>query len=233
MITIRRGSERGHLDHGWLDAYHTFSFGDYHDPRHVRYRTLRVMNEDRIAPATGFPRHPHRDMEILTYVLEGALRHEDSTGGGGVIGAGEWQHMSAGTGVEHSEANASRTEPVHLYQIWIFPDRKGRAPGYGQRTFDPAGRRDRWQTVAAPGGPDGAFAIGQDARVLVADLGAGRSLEHALADGRGAWLQVLRGEARLGEHTLHAGDGAAIDGEAAVRVAAAGAGAELLLFDLA
>jgi redox-sensitive bicupin YhaK (pirin superfamily) len=232
MVTIRRSSERGHLDHGWLDTYHTFAFGDYHDPRHVRFRVLRVMNEDVIAPGTGFGRHPHRDMEILTYVLSGALRHDDSTGGGGTIGAGEWQHMTAGTGIEHSEANASQAEPVHLYQIWLFPDRRGHAPGYSQRPFDPAGRRDRWQLVAAPGGPGGAFAIHQDARVLLADVGSGRSLDYTLEPGRGAWLQVLRGSARLGDAALVAGDGAAIEGEDGLTVTAGDEDAEVLLFDL-
>lgn len=232
MVTIRRGSERGHLDHGWLNTYHTFSFGDFYDPSHMRYRVLRVMNEDWIAPGTGFGRHPHRDMEILTYVLEGGVRHADSTGGGGVIHAGEWQHMTAGSGIEHSEANASATEPVHLYQIWLFPDRRGHTPGYSQRTFDPAGRRDRWQLIAAPNGPDGTFPIHQDARVLLADVRPGQSLDYTLAADRGAWLQVLRGTVRLGDDTLNAGDGAAIEDTSSLNVTAGPPGAELLLFDL-
>lgn len=232
MVTVRRGSERGHLDHGWLDTYHTFSFGDYYDPSHVRYRVLRVINEDWIAPGTGFGRHPHRDMEILTYVLEGGLRHADSTGAGGVIRAGEWQHMTAGSGIEHSEANASETDPVHLYQIWLFPDQRGHAPSYSQRAFDPAGRRDRWQLIASPGGSEGTFAIQQNARVLLADVSPSRGLDYALAPGRGAWLQVLRGQAVLGDTPLEAGDGAAIDDAASFRVTAESSGAELLLFDL-
>lgn len=232
MVTVRRGNERGHLDHGWLDTYHTFSFGDYYDPSHMRYRVLRVINEDWIAPGTGFGQHPHRDMEILTYVLEGGLRHNDSTGGGGVIRAGEWQHMTAGSGIEHSEANASEAEPVHLYQIWLFPDRRGHAPGYSQRTFDPEGRRDRWQRIASPEGPEGAFAINQDAHVLLADVSPGRYLDYTFAPGRGAWLQVLRGQARLGDVTLNAGDGAAIDDVSTFHVTAEPSGAELLLFDL-
>jgi redox-sensitive bicupin YhaK (pirin superfamily) len=234
MVRVRRGHERGHLDHGWLDTYHTFSFGDYHDPSHMRYRVLRVINEDWIAPGTGFARHPHRDMEILTYVLEGGLRHADSTGGGGVIHAGEWQHMTAGSGIEHSEANASQTDPVHLYQIWIFPDRRGHSPGYSQRTFDPADRRDRWQLIAAPEGEgsDGTFPIHQNARVLLADVSSGRSLGYALVPGRGAWLQVLRGQVTLGDTTLEAGDGAAIDDVTTFQITAEAPGAELLLFDL-
>ncbi len=233
MITVRPGAERGHLDHGWLDTYHTFSFGDYYDPKHVRFRSLRVMNEDRVGPGTGFGMHPHRDMEIVTYVLDGRLEHRDDQGGSGVIGPGELQRMTAGTGIRHSEKNASNTDPVHLYQIWLLPERPGLSPGYDQRRFDPAGRRGAWQPVAAPDGRDGALAIRQDAVISLADLADGGRLSYDLAAGRHAWLQILRGTVTLGGHALAAGDGAALSDESRLDLAADGGPAEVMLFDLA
>ena len=232
MIRIRRSAERGAANHGWLDTRYTFSFSDYQDPDHVQFRALRVMNEDRVAPGAGFPTHGHRDMEILTIVLEGALAHRDSLGHGETLRPGEVQYMSAGTGIRHSEFNPSTTEPVHLYQIWILPDRPGHEPGYGQRRFDEAGRANRWQVVASPDGREGSLAIHQDATVRLADLADGQALEHPLAPGRHAWLQVMRGAVDLGGQALAEGDGAAVSGEAGLEVRGVG-GASVLLFDLA
>src|SRR4051794_5286932 len=181
MIRIRRSSERGAANHGWLDTRYTFSFSDYYDPDHVQFRALRVMNEDRVAPGAGFPTHGHRDMEIITVVLEGAIAHRDSLGHGETLRPGEVQYMSAGTGIRHSEFNPSETEPVHLYQIWLLPDRAGHEPRYGQRRFDEAGRADRLQVVASPDGRDGSLAIRQDATVALADLDDGRSVDHPIA----------------------------------------------------
>jgi redox-sensitive bicupin YhaK (pirin superfamily) len=229
MFQLRRGHERGHADHGWLDTYHTFSFADYYDEGHMGFRALRVLNEDRVQPGRGFGMHGHSDMEILTYVLAGQLEHKDSLGTGAVIRPGELQHMTAGTGVRHSEFNPSATEPVHLYQIWLLPDRRGLRPSYDQRAFDPVGRRDRWQLVAAPDGADGALAIHQGARVFLADVAEDKSLDYALPAGRHAWLQVLRGSAEVNGQRLHAGDGVAVSDERALRVAGA---AEVMLFDL-
>ncbi|MFO0962188.1 MAG: pirin family protein [Phycisphaerales bacterium] len=238
MITIRRSDERGHADHGWLDTYHTFSFADYHDPAHMAFRVLRVMNEDRVAPGQGFGMHPHHDMEIVTLVLEGALEHRDSLGNGELLRPGELQRMTAGTGITHSEFNPSRTEPVHLYQIWIFPERRGLEPSYEQRAFDPVGRRNALQLVASRDGAEGSLRIHQDARIHLANLEPGKSLELEVAAGRHAWLQVLRGAATVGGHELAAGDGASASGPERIAVTAAaggagaGAGAELMLFDL-
>jgi quercetin 2,3-dioxygenase len=231
MITIRRAKERGHADHGWLDTFHTFSFADYWDPRHMGWGPLRVINEDRVAPASGFPTHAHRDMEIITYVLEGALEHRDSLGTGSVIRPGEVQRMSAGTGVRHSEYNASKTEPVHLLQIWIEPARTGIAPGYEQKTFGEAERRGRLRLIAAPDGRDGAVPIPQDATVYAATLARGERVEHALAPGRLGWLQVARGALLVNGEQLAQGDGAAIEGERAITLEAVEP-AETLLFDL-
>ena len=231
MITIRRSDERGHADHGWLDTYHTFSFADYHDPAHMAFRVLRVMNEDRVAPGQGFGMHPHHDMEIVTLVLEGALEHRDSLGNGELLRPGELQRMTAGTGITHSEFNPSRTEPVHLYQIWIFPERRGLEPSYEQRAFDPVGRRNALQLVASRDGAEGSLRIHQDARIHLANLEPGKSLELEVAAGRHAWLQVLRGAATVGGHALAAGDGASASGPERIAVASA-AGAELMLFDL-
>lgn len=231
MIRVRRASERGHYDYGWLDTNHTFSFNTFHDPDFNSYRSLRVMNEDRVQPGQGFGTHPHRDMEILTYVLEGGLAHKDSTGGGEVLKPGEFQRMSAGTGILHSEFNASETEPVHFYQIWLFPERRGLEPGYEQKGFPADGRKGKWQLVAAGAPENGSLKINQDAKVFLADLAAGQDLSYELSAGRGAWLQVLRGSLELNGTPLSAGDGASTSDESALNVKATEA-AELMLFDL-
>ncbi|HWE39468.1 MAG TPA: pirin family protein [Isosphaeraceae bacterium] len=232
MIRVRRGEDRGGFDHGWLETRHTFSFGDYYDPAQMGFRSLRVMNEDWIKPGAGFGMHPHRDMEIVTYVLSGALAHRDSTGGAGVIGAGELQRMTAGTGIRHSEFNASAEEPVHLYQIWLLPERPGLTPGYDQRAFPESERRNRFQVVAAPDGADGALTIRQDARLALASLVEGAAVSHPIAPGRHAWVQVLRGSVNLDGHSLQAGDGAAVSDEPSLEIAAR-EDSEVLLFDLA
>ena len=229
MIRLRPSNARGHFDHGWLDTYHTFSFGDYHDPQWMGFRSLRVINEDRVAPGAGFPTHPHRDMEIITWVLEGALEHKDSMGTGSVIRPGEAQRMSAGTGVTHSEYNHSKSDPVHLLQVWILPQRKGIQPGYEQRAF-PIGEALR--LIAAPDGREGAVTIHQDAELYVARPAAGQSLTHRLKPNRHAWLQVARGRVKLNNKDMGAGDGAAVSGEEKLDITAAEA-AEILLFDLA
>ena len=233
MITVRKADERGHFDHGWLDTRHTFSFADYHDEAHMGFRALRVVNEDRVQPGEGFPTHGHRDMEILSYVLEGALAHRDSTGGQGVLRPGEVQRMSAGTGVRHSEFNGSKDEPVHFLQIWILPDRAGHAPSYEQKPFPDEEKRRRLRLVASPGGEDGALRIHADARVYATILADGESARHALAPGRHAWVQVARGELSVNGRTLRAGDGAAVSDERELVLAGRGAAeAEALLFDL-
>ncbi|MDM7915135.1 MAG: pirin family protein [Candidatus Eisenbacteria bacterium] len=232
MIEIRRSQDRGHFDHGWLDTYHTFSFDQYYDPRFQGFRVLRVINEDRVAAATGFPMHAHRDMEILTWILEGALEHRDSMGNGSVIRPGEIQRMSAGTGVRHSEANPSKTEPVHLLQIWILPDRRGIEPGYEQTAFAPERRTGRLCLLASPDGAEGSVRIHQDARLYDALLDAGTDVAHAIPEGRHAWLQVARGSLTLGNgERLVAGDGAAVSGEHALALRA-DEPAEILVFDL-
>lgn len=232
MMQIRRGHERGHFDHGWLNTYHTFSFADYYDSAQMGFRTLRVINEDRVAPGMGFGMHGHRDMEIVTVVLSGALEHRDSLGNGEVLRPGEVQHMTAGTGIRHSEFNPSPTEPVHLYQIWLLPDRERRTPGYEQKAFAEVEKQNRWRLVASPDGHDGSLTIHQDARLYLASLTAGQGLRHEIARARHAWLQVLRGDVVVNGTTLAAGDGAALSNEAGLSVQAAGA-AEVLLFDLA
>jgi redox-sensitive bicupin YhaK (pirin superfamily) len=231
MVKIRKAKERGHANHGWLDTYHTFSFADYWDPRHMGWGPLRVINEDRVAGGTGFPTHPHRDMEIITYVLEGALEHRDSLGTGSVIRPGEVQRMSAGTGVRHSEYNASKTEPVHLLQIWIEPSRAGIAPGYEQKTFPESERRGKLRLIAAADGRDGAVTIHQDAAVYVTTLARGERVEHAVAAGRLGWLQIARGALLLNGERLDQGDGAALENERRVTLEALEP-AEALLFDL-
>jgi len=231
MIRIRPSAARGHFDFGWLDTFHSFSFGDYHDTEHMGFRTLRVINEDRIQAGQGFGVHPHRDMEILTWVLEGALQHRDSLGSGGVIRPGELQRMSAGSGLTHSEFNASQTEPVHLLQIWILPEAKGLEPRYGQTMFPAEGRRNRLQLLASRLGREGSLDIHQDANLWVADLDSGVALDHSLAPGRSAWIQVARGRITVNGTALEAGDGAAVTGESLLNIAAAEA-AQILLFDL-
>lgn len=235
MIKIRRSEDRGKGEHGWLSARHSFSFGDYHDPEHHHFRTLRVINEDRVAPAQGFSPHPHRDMEIVTYIISGQLAHEDSMGNGETIHAGEVQRMSAGTGVIHSEFNASKTEPVHLLQIWIVPERKGIQPGYEQKKFDPAQRRNRLQWVATPDAREGSVRIHQDARIGLLDLGAGSGFEHSIDAGRHVWLQVIEGSLKVVDgsrtHELKSGDGLAVSEE--TRLSLRGdADSKLMLFDL-
>ncbi len=232
MVTIRKAGERGHFQHGWLDTYHTFSFADYHDPKWMGFRSLRVINEDRVAPGQGFPTHPHRDMEILTYVLEGGLRHRDSMGNGEVIRPGEVQRMTAGTGVTHSEFNDSKSEPVHLLQIWVFPEKKGLAPGYEQKFFADDEKRGRLRLVASPEASDGSVKIHQDVRLYASLLGAGEDVTHKLAAGRAAWVQVARGSVTLNGQRLDQGDAAAISDEVMVKLAGVKE-AEVLLFDLA
>jgi len=234
MLTIRRSQDRGHANHGWLDSHHSFSFADYYDARYMGFRALRVINEDRVAPGKGFGTHPHRDMEILSYVLAGALEHRDSLGTGSVISPGDVQRMSAGTGVTHSEFNHSQTEAVHFLQIWILPARRGGAPGYEQRRFEPETRAGQLRLIAAPDGRDGAVTIGQDVAVYASLLAPGQTVTHSFAAGRQGWLQLARGALKIGEAIMQAGDGAAIQQVEGVEVTAIGeATAEFLLFDLA
>jgi quercetin 2,3-dioxygenase len=232
MIRVRKASERGHFDHGWLDTYHTFSFARYYDPRHVGFRALRVINEDRVAPGSGFGTHPHEDMEIITYVLDGALAHRDSLGTGSTIRPGELQRMTAGTGIRHSEFNPSEAEPVHLYQIWLLPGQDGLEPSYEQRAFPEGERHNRLRLVASPEGQDGSLTIRQDARLYLASMDEGREVRHELSPGRHAWLQVLRGGAELNGLPLTAGDGAAVSEESSLAIEAEGP-SEVLLFELA
>jgi quercetin 2,3-dioxygenase len=232
MITLRPANERGQTALSWLDSRHSFSFGDYYDPDHMGFRSLRVINDDQVAPGAGFGMHPHRDMEIITYVVNGALEHRDSLGTGEVLRPGEVQRMTAGTGIRHSEFNPSATEPVHLLQIWLLPERTGLTPGYEQKAFPEAERRGRWRMVAARDGRDGAVTINQDADVYATRLEPGETARHDLRPGRHAWVQVARGSVTLNGRTLRAGDGAAVSNEAALAVAATEP-AEVLLFDLA
>jgi redox-sensitive bicupin YhaK (pirin superfamily) len=232
MLAIRRAAERGHANHGWLDTYHTFSFATYRDPRFMGFRSLRVINEDFVAPGEGFGTHPHRDMEIVTYVLHGALEHRDSMGNGEVLRPGEFQRMSAGTGITHSEFNPSRSEPVHLYQIWLLPERRGIEPSYEQKQFADEERHNRLRLVASRDAADGSLLIHQDARIYLSTLDAGQELQHGLASGRHAWLQVLRGSITLNGERLATSDGAAVSEEPSLAVAAT-ENAEVLLFDLA
>ena len=232
MIRIRKAAERGHFDHGWLDTYHTFSFSRYYDPRQMGFRSLRVINEDRVSPGKGFGLHPHENMEIVTYVLEGGLAHRDSLGTGSVIRPGELQRMTAGTGITHSEANPSPTEPVHLYQIWLLPEREGLEPGYEQKAFPAEERRNRLRLVASPDGAEGSLTIRQDARILLGTLEEGKPVSYTLREGRHAWLQVLRGAVDLNGVALAAGDGAAVSEESGLAIRARGP-SEVMLFDLA
>lgn len=231
MRQLRRATDRGHADHGWLDTWHTFSFADYQDPRHMGFRTLRVMNEDRVSGGSGFGSHPHRDMEIVTCVLSGALEHKDSMGHGAVLRPGEMQRITAGKGMLHSEFNPSQSEPVHLYQLWIVPRQRGLTPSYEQKAFDPLERRNRLQLVASPEGEAGTLTIQQDARLYLSDLDAGGNLEYPIPAGNGVWVQVMRGEVEANGERLAAGDGLAIEGEAALRLRAVGV-AEIMVFDL-
>ena len=232
MLTIRKAGDRGHLDHGWLDTHHTFSFASYHDPAHMGWSELRVINEDRVEPGHGFGTHAHRDMEILSWVLDGELAHQDSTGGGGVLRPGEVQRMSAGTGVTHSEFNGSRERPVHFVQIWILPDRGGHPPSYEQKAIPEQARRGRLALIASPDGAEGSTTIHQDARVFVTNLAGDERVRHALAASRRGWVQVTRGRVVVNGSVLEAGDGAALADEGAVELAARGEPAEALVFDL-
>jgi hypothetical protein len=232
MITIRPANERGGADHGWLDTKHTFSFSDYYDSRHMGFHSLRVINEDRVAPGRGFGTHGHRDMEILSYVVSGGLGHRDSMGKSEVIRPHEWQRMTAGTGVRHSEMNASKTEPVHFFQIWIIPEAESIAPGYEQKLFAPEDKSGRLRLVASHDGREGSLKIHQDVSVYNALLKGGEAVEHQLEPGRHAWLQVVKGTVGLNGTRLGAGDGAAISEESTLTISA-GDDSEVILFDLA
>ncbi len=232
VITLRPARERGHAQHGWLDSHHTFSFADYHDPAHMGFRGLRVINDDRVEAGAGFGTHGHRDMEILSYVLEGSLQHKDSMGTGSVIRPGDVQRMSAGTGVMHSEFNASKTELVHFLQIWLLPGKRGIAPGYEQKTFPAAERQGVLRVVASPDGRDGSVTVHCDAVVHAGLFGAGQSASVSIAKGRGAWVHVARGRVRVNGHDLGEGDGAALEDEPTVKVEGVEDG-EVLVFDLA
>ncbi len=232
MITLRRAEERGHANHGWLDSYHTFSFANYYDPRHMGFRTLRVINEDRVEPGRGFGTHPHRDMEILSYVIEGALEHKDSMGNGSVIRPGDVQRMSAGTGVTHSEFNGSRSERVHFLQIWILPEKQGITPGYEQKHFAPADKQGKLRLVASRDGREGSVTIHQDANVFGTVLDAGQTISFSMAADRHAWIHVVTGEVHVGGHDLRAGDAVAVSGESEITLEGLKS-AEVLLFDLA
>jgi len=229
MITIRRAGDRGHFDHGWLNTYHTFSFADYYDPSFMGFRDLRVINEDRVKPGVGFGTHGHRDMEIVSYVLEGTLAHRDSMGTGSLIRPGEVQRMSAGTGVTHSEMNPSNQEGVHFLQIWILPEQRGITPGYEQKKFEDEERRGALRLVASPDGRDGSVTVHQDVAIY-SSLLDGELVTHTFAPDRYGWVQIARGEVELNGQQLNAGDGAAIEGESSVTLR--GKNAEVLLFDL-
>lgn len=233
MLTIRRADERGRANFGWLDSRHTFSFGHYHDPRFMGFGPLRVINDDRVAPGGGFPTHPHSDMEIVSYVLAGGLEHKDSLGTGSVIRPGDVQRMSAGSGIRHSEFNASKTEPVHFLQIWIIPEQRGMAPGYEQRTFCDDEKRGRLALVGSRDGRHGSVTIHSDVDLYASILGDGEAVSHSLADGRVGWLQVARGSVVLDGETLLAGDGVAIQHARRISITGNATQAELLLFDMA
>ena len=232
MLQVRRSNERGHFDHGWLNTYHTFSFSEYYDPQWTQFRSLRVMNEDVVAPGQGFGMHGHRDMEIITYVLSGELQHRDSLGNGGILSVGELQHMTAGSGIRHSESNPSASEPVHLYQIWLLPNRPSLTPRYEQTRFHPEEMAGKLRLVASPDGAEGSLSIHQDARLYLATLDIDAAVSHTLSPGRHGWLQVLRGNVDLDDERLAAGDGVAISQMDRLRIKA-NEPAEIMLFDLA
>jgi len=231
MLEIRKSHERGHANHGWLDSYHTFSFSDYHDPRWMGFGPLRVINDDRVAPSGGFPPHSHRDMEIVTYVLEGTLQHKDSLGNGGTIVPGEVQRMRAGRGIAHSEYNASTTTPVHLLQIWIEPDTQNLDPGYEQKAFNPAEMQGQFRVVASNDGREGSVTIHQNAAIYAAKIAPGEKASMPLAAGRRAWLHVARGRVQIKGYTLEAGDSVAMVHESELTLDGLES-AEVLLFDL-
>ena len=232
MITIRPSDQRGHFNHGWLDTFHTFSFAGYRDPQHMGFRALRVINEDRVAPGQGFGEHPHRDMEISTYVLEGQLEHRDSLGSGSIIHAGDVQRMTAGSGITHSEFNPSDSEEVHLYQIWLFPDAKGLTPEYEERSLARVTATDGLRLLASPDGRDDSMRIHQDASLWIATPRAAADVTYELPAGRYAWVQATRGTIALNGHQLAAGDGAAVEAEETLQISTTDAG-EALIFDLA
>ena len=232
MINLRRSSERGSANHGWLDSRFTFSFDQYHDPKWMGFRSLRVINEDWVDPAMGFPAHPHRDMEIITYVLEGALEHKDNLGTKSIIHPGDGQRMSAGRGIRHSEMNPSSTEKVHLLQIWIMPDGAGYEPSYEQKEFPESEKRGQLRLIASPEGSNGSVTIHQDAKLYVSLLAPGQMVQHTLGKSRHAWLQIAKGAVKLNGTELHQGDGAAISDEPSLAVTAS-QDSEILLFDLA
>ena len=231
MIAVRKSSDRGHADHGWLDSRHTFSFADYHDPREMGWGPLRVINEDRVQPGQGFGRHGHRDMEIVSYVLAGELQHQDSMGNGTVIRPGDVQRMSAGTGVQHSEFNPSPSAPVHFLQIWIEPDARGHTPSYEQKSFAPEEKRGRLRLIASQDGREGSVTLHQDADLYASLLGPGESVSQPVAAGRLAYLHLIRGAVRINRVALASGDGAKIEGESVLTISA-DEDSELLLFDL-
>jgi quercetin 2,3-dioxygenase len=232
MITVRPAAERGTDNLGWLDSRHTFSFGHYYDPKHMGFGPLRVINEDRVRPGAGFETHGHRDMEIISYVLEGALEHKDSIGTGSVIRPGDIQVMSAGTGIRHSEFNHSQTEPVHFLQIWVMPDREGLRPRYDQKTFPQPEKRGRLRLVGSPDGRDGSILIHQDVKVYDALLGAGDTIKQPLKKDRKGWVQVVRGSLNVNGRNAQAGDGVALEDEADLTITSREEGSEILLFDL-
>ena len=233
MLTVRKAAARGASKFGWLDSQHTFSFAGYRDPKNMGFSDLRVINEDRVVPGAGFGTHGHRDMEIISYVLEGELAHQDSMGTGSIIRPGDLQRMSAGTGVTHSEMNYSQENPVHFLQIWILPEEKGLAPGYEQKHFDPVERQDQWRLIGSRDGRDGSVTIRQDVSLYTATLSADTKLTHNLAAGRRAWLQITRGSVVVNGQQVEAGDGAAIADLASLTIMGLVEGSEVLLFDLA
>ncbi len=233
MITLRKAGDRGYADHGWLKSFHSFSFADYHDAEHMGFGALRVINEDRIQPGTGFGTHGHRDMEIISYVLEGALEHKDSMGNGSVIRPGDVQRMSAGSGIRHSEANASKSDPVHFLQIWIVPERKGLEPGYEQKAFPSEEKRGKLRLVGSRDGRDGSVTIHRDVDFYATVLGESDAVTHELKSGRLGWVQVARGSAKLNGEQLYPGDGVAVEEAAKLELAGTSVDAEVLLFDMA
>lgn len=231
MITLRKSNERGHADHGWLDSYHTFSFANYYDPQHMSFGPLRVINEDRVAGGAGFPTHPHRDMEILTWVVDGELRHRDSMGYSETLKPGEMQRITAGSGITHSEFNESPSKPVHLLQIWIQPRQAGLEPSYGQKAFAAESRHNQLGLLASPDGEGDSLTIQQDARVYASTIDAGRAVTHTVQPKHGAWIQLIRGSAKVNGEALEAGDAAAVTAESDLRIEAT-ADADLLLFEV-
>ena len=231
MLTIRQSKQRGHFNHGWLNTYHTFSFDQYYDPRYMGFRSLRVINEDFVAPGRGFPKHGHRDMEIITYILEGALKHEDSMGNGSVIQPGDVQRMTAGTGVRHSEQNASTDELVHLLQIWIIPNADNLDPGYEQKAFTADERRNQLRLIASTNGRDGSISVHQDVSLYASILEPGQNVQHQMDPTRFGWLQVARGSVSINDESVEQGDGVVIVAESELKIAASEP-AEILLFDL-